>query len=172
MTDMYAIDEELVHEDEQIDQLKRAFGCFVTGVTVATIIAEDGEPRGFTANSFTSVSLHPPLCLICVGDQVRSFEEFKRAEHYAVSVLAGNQELVSRLFASDDDDRFNKVRWEPAASGSPILNGALSWFDCKVVDRVTAADHMILIAEIEAFGSRGGDGLGYFRSDYRRIPAI
>jgi flavin reductase (DIM6/NTAB) family NADH-FMN oxidoreductase RutF len=155
-----------------VAQLKRAFGGFVTGVTVATIIAEDGHPRGFTANSFTSVSLHPPLCLICVGDQVRSFDDFERADHYAVSVLAGNQELVSRLFASHDDDRFGKVRWEPAASGAPILNGALSWFDCKVVDRVKAADHLILLGEIQAFGSRGGDGLAYFRSDYRRIPSI
>jgi flavin reductase (DIM6/NTAB) family NADH-FMN oxidoreductase RutF len=154
-----------------VQALKQAFGCFTTGVTIVTIMARDGTPRGFTANSFTSLSLHPPMCLICIGDQVRSFEEFAGADRFAVSVLAAEQEPVARLFASHDDARFDKVDWHPAEGGAPIIAGALSWFDCAVAEQVPVADHRILIGQIEASGARDGDGLGYFRSGYRAISS-
>jgi flavin reductase (DIM6/NTAB) family NADH-FMN oxidoreductase RutF len=125
---------------DDITALKQAFGCFATGVTIVTIEAADGTPRGFTANSFTSLSLHPPLCLICVGDQVRSFDDFSVADRFAVSVLSSDQQHVAQLFASHDDDRFSKVGWHPGQGGAPIIDGALSWFDCAVEQRVQAAD--------------------------------
>ena len=100
-------------------ELRAAFGRFMTGVTVVTALDDAGTPVGFTANSFSSVSLNPPLLLVCPGAHLSSFEVFRKAETFGVSVLAADQENVSRLFSTGTGARFDQCEWQPAAAGVP-----------------------------------------------------
>src|ERR1700753_2247248 len=99
--------------DHKIDvsELRRAFGCFVTGVTVVTTIDADGKPRVFTANSFTSVSLDPPLVLVCIGKRAGSFEAFRKTGAFAVNILQEDQRDLSAAFASSKPEKFDKQPW-------------------------------------------------------------
>lgn len=136
--------------------LRKALGTFATGVTVVTTIDGDGEPRGFTANSFTSVSLEPPLILVCLAREAASCEAFSKSGHFCVNVLAEDQQDVCALFASPVDDRFEKTNWHAAQNGSPIIDDVISWFACSTHDIVDGGDHIILIGHVTAhdFSSR------------------
>lgn len=148
------------------EALRRALGSFMTGVTVVTTRSEAGEPIGFTANSFTSVSLDPPLLLVCPGRHLTSYERFGQIEYFAVSVLAEGQERVSNVFASAGDDRFAQAQWQPDLQGSPLIDGACAWFSCRVHQRHAAGDHLILVGEIVDFRNAKGHGLGYCSNGY------
>src|ERR1700736_4892808 len=100
-------------------ELQKALGTFVTGVTVVTTCEKSGRPRGFTANSFTSVSLAPPLVLVCIAKTAVSSSVFAEAPSYAVSVLSELQQETASLFASKAPDKFDRTRWHPSATGSP-----------------------------------------------------
>lgn len=146
--------------------LRRALGSFLSGVTVVTTRTEAGEPIGFTANSFTSVSLDPPLLLVCPGSHLSSFELFGRVEHFAISVLAEGQESVSNVFARAGVDRFAQARWRPDRHGSPLIDGACAWFSCRAHQRHEAGDHLILVGEIIDFEHADRQGLGYGGNGY------
>lgn len=146
--------------------LRRTLGTFVTGVTVVTTIDADGRPRGMTANSFTSVSLDPPLVLICIGNHAASFEAFGAADRFAISILAEEQQEVSALFASKTPDKFDQVSWRVENTGAPVIDGAVGWLDCSLHERVLAGDHLILIGRVMAFASNGGRPLGFFAGQY------
>ena len=146
--------------------LRQAFGRYMTGVTVVTSLAPDGTPVGFTANSFTSVSLDPPMLLVCPGRHLSSFEIFETADHFAVNVLAEGQEHISNLFARSVPDRFQNVDWKADAHGCPLISGRSAGFSCKVSARVPAGDHLILIGHITAFDDADLRGLGYCSSGY------
>lgn len=145
---------------------RQALGAFVTGVTVVTTRNAAGEMRGFTANSFTSVSLDPPLVLICIARTASSFPVFCSAETFAVSVLAAAQKDVSALFASKSADKFGGSRWHLGPAGSPVIEGASAWFDCHRHSLVEAGDHVILIGEVAGFGATAASPLGYCRGAY------
>ncbi len=147
-------------------ELRKALGTFVTGVTVATTIDAEGRPRGLTANSFTSVSLDPPLVLVCVAGSASSHSAFHGCKRFAVNVLSETQQEASMLFASKAPDKFQRTAWRPGQGGTPILNEALGWFDCLTHDRVEAGDHTILIGRIEDFGHGPERPLGYFQGGY------
>lgn len=149
-------------------ELRKALGTFVTGVTVATTTDAEGRPRGLTANSFTSVSLVPPLVLVCVGSSASSHSAFHGGRRFAVNVLGEDQQETSMLFASKAPDKFQRVSWRPGAGagGAPILDDALGWFDCRTHDRIVAGDHTILIGKVEAFGHRPDRPLGFFQGSY------
>ncbi len=146
--------------------LRDAFGRFATGVTVVTTRQPDGTPRGFTANSFTSVSLDPPLLLVCVGKQALSFETFQQADHFTVNVLADDQKEISGLFASQSAKKFDIAAWQPDERNMPTIDGALARFSCAQHRLVDAGDHLILIGRVEDFETREGHPLGYFRGAY------
>ena len=146
--------------------LRDAFGAFMTGVTVVTTSEAEGIPRGFTANSFTSVSLDPPLLLVCIARASRSLETFTRAEGFAVNVLADEQRDVSTTFARPGEDRFAGLGWRPGGCGAPILDGVAAWFDCRRHEVVDAGDHVILIGRVIDFGASERSGLGYARGGY------
>ena len=154
--------------DARIDrgELRKALGTFVTGVTVATTLDGEGRPRGLTANSFTSVSLDPPLVLVCVGSQAASHSAFHGCQRFAVNVLSEQQQEASMLFASQAPDKFERASWRPGIGGLPILHGALGWFDCRTRDRIVAGDHTIIVGEVEAFGHGPQRPLGFFRGGY------
>lgn len=147
-------------------QLRDAFGAFLTGVTVVTTHNGEGKPIGFTANSFTSVSLDPPLLLVCLARTSRNFEAMTTGGKFAVNILSEEQKDVSNTFARPVEDRFATVSWSVGPHGSPLLSGVAAWFDCGLHQVIDAGDHVILLGRIEAFGNAGTAGLGYARGSY------
>lgn len=147
-------------------ELRQALGAFVTGVTVITTRDTDGTPRGFTANSFTSVSLDPPLVLVCIAKSAGSFDVFERAGGYAVNILGEGQRDVSGVFASDTPNRFDQVTWQDGPAGNPVFDDTAAWLDCTMHDRVDAGDHVILIGQVQAFTAHNEAPLGYCRGAY------
>ena len=141
--------------------LRNAFGAFMTGVTVVTARRADGAPVGFTANSFTSVSLDPPLLLVCPGKFLSSYEAFASCTHFAVSVLAEGQEDIATIFASSKADRFAQVPCDEDLHGVPVVRSAVARFSCSVNNRVEAGDHSVLFGRVEAFEHNDRAGLGY-----------
>lgn len=154
--------------DQTIDvnELRRAFGCFVTGVTVVTTIDADGKPRGFTANSFTSVSLDPPLVLVCIARRAGSFEAFRKAGAFAVNILQEDQRDLSAAFASSKSDKFDKQPWTASRTGSPLLPACSAWIDCEMHEQIEAGDHVILIGRVVAFEHSPRTPLGYYSGSY------
>lgn len=146
--------------------LRTAFGTFMTGVTVVTAMGDDDQPLGFTANSFTSVSLDPPLVLVCLANRSANYEAFTKAEGFAVNVLAETQKDVSNTFARPSENRFASVNWRKGPQGAPVLDGVSAWFDCAMHKVVPAGDHAILIGEVKAFDTAPAPGLGYARGAY------
>jgi flavin reductase (DIM6/NTAB) family NADH-FMN oxidoreductase RutF/pimeloyl-ACP methyl ester carboxylesterase len=150
--------------------LRDAMGCFATGVTIITAHALDGLPVGLTANSFTSVSLDPPLLLVCIANNSGSAETLRAIDAFAVNVLQIGQQPVSNLFAGKSEDRFSGTRWEVGEYGAPILPSSLGIFECKRHALYEAGDHFILVGRVEkaSFEPRR-DPLLYFRGKYRRL---
>jgi flavin reductase (DIM6/NTAB) family NADH-FMN oxidoreductase RutF len=146
--------------------LRNAFGTFMTGVTVVTAKDRNGTPLGFTANSFTSVSLDPPLILVCLANSSKNYDTFVGANSFAVNILAETQIALSNTFASRVEDRFAEVDWRDGPNGSPILADVSAWFDCAMFKTVEAGDHVILIGEVKAFDANTAPGLGYARGAY------
>lgn len=165
---MLAVNEE---EHSRVDpvELRRAFGTFVTGITVVTTRDVDGSPRGMTANSFTSVSLDPPLLLVCIGKTASSFPAFNSAESFAVNVLHERQKDVAKVFASKSASKFDAVGHDTIHTGAPVLSDSLTWFDCTVHDRVDAGDHVILIGRVRAFGTSPAAPLGFCRGRFASV---
>lgn len=153
---------------EAIDpgELRKALGSFVTGVTVITTCQSDGTPRGFTANSFTSVSLDPPLILVCVGKSAFSYPVFRAAKNFAVNILSEDQVDTSGIFASKEPDKFERSRWRLGIGGSPILEATAAWLDCETHDVVEAGDHVILIGRVIDFDHTTSNPLGFCRGSY------
>lgn len=147
-------------------QLRDAFGAFMTGVTVVTSRDKAGQPIGFTANSFTSVSLDPALLLVSIDKRSANFANFTECAHFAVNILAEQQKETSNIFASKVEDRFALVEWRASDNGTPLLEGSSAWFDCALHQVVDAGDHAILIGKVEGFDSQATAGLGYYRGAY------
>ena len=147
-------------------ELRRAFGGFMTGVTVVTTYASDGTPRGFTANSFTSVSLDPPLLLVCIAKNASSHDIFTTADGFAVNILSEDQRDVSGVFASKRPDKFEAVRWYKSPLGNPLIEDTVAHFDCRRHAVTDAGDHVILIGAIDHFAHSDRAPLGYLRGSY------
>ena len=146
--------------------LRDAFGAFLTGVTVVTAVDASGAPIGFTANSFSSVSLEPPLLLVCLARTSRNYATLTGAKGFGVNILSEGQKDVSNTFARPVEDRFAAVEWKPGPFGSPVFADVAAWFDCSTHQVVDAGDHVILIGRVEAFENGGRTGLGYARGGY------
>lgn len=125
--------------------LRDAFGAFVTGVTIVTTRDDAGKPVGFTANSFTSVSLDPPLLLICLARTSRNFATMTGAKSFAVNILSENQKDLSNTFARPVEDRFAAAEWSDAPQGSPVFADVAAWFECTMQEVIEAGDHVILL---------------------------
>lgn len=146
--------------------LRAAFSAFLTGVTIVTTRNVDAAPRGFTANSFTSVSLDPPLILFCIAKSSRSLGDFLGASAFAVNILSDKQQQLSARFAAPVEDRFAEVGWDVGPAGSPVLHGVCGWFDCQTRNIVEAGDHHIVIGEVIGFDHNPQEALGYARGGY------
>ena len=145
--------------------LRDAFGCFMTGVTVVTTV-QDGKPLGFTANSFSSVSLDPPLLLVSIANRSANLSAFTTGAGFAINILSEGQKDLSARFARPVDDRFADLYWRHGPAGNPVLAGVSAWFDCRLDQAVPAGDHTILIGRITGFEAGNAPGLGYYRGAY------
>jgi flavin reductase (DIM6/NTAB) family NADH-FMN oxidoreductase RutF len=151
------------------NELRRVMGHFATGVTVITTLRSSGELHGLTANAFTSVSLIPPLLLICVDKKAESYPCFDESGVFTVNVLAADQEALSRRFAVSGGEKFAGISYKIGANGAPILDGALAYLECKVTHKIDGGDHTIYIGEIEQAETKEGKPLLFFRGGYREI---
>ncbi|MCP1336095.1 flavin reductase family protein [Futiania mangrovi] len=149
---------------------RRALGCFATGVTVITARSAGGTPVGITANSFSSVSLEPPLVLWCLDKGSERFARFDAADHFAVNVLGAHQQDLSSAFASYEHDAFPETPVETWETGAPILTDTLASLDCRIETRVDAGDHVVYIGRVLRLETRGDTPpLLYFRGRYGHI---
>jgi flavin reductase (DIM6/NTAB) family NADH-FMN oxidoreductase RutF len=130
--------------------LRRAMSRFATGVTVVTTVGADGTPYGTTANAFTSVSLDPPLLLICLAHTSRTRQAIEKSELFAINVLGSRQQDLAHRFArkSGTEDCWSVVEHAPGTLGAPILSGALAAFECRQHRDLDGGDHRILIGEV------------------------
>jgi len=144
---------------------RRCLGQFTTGVTVMTT-SVDGRPVGVTANSFSSLSLDPPLVMWSIARTSRSFDAFAGAGHYAVNVLGVDQVALSQLFASPVDDRFTGLDWHPSSTGAPVLPGVIALFECETQAVQDGGDHIILIGRVRRFARYAGNPLIYAQGRY------
>ena len=150
--------------------LRDAMGCFATGITIVTALAPDGTPVGLTANSFTSVSLDPPLLLVCIANTAGSAPVLQQADHFGVNVLQTSQQQVSNRFAGKGEDRFGATAWRPGEAGVPLIDGSLVAFECRRYAVHEGGDHFLLVGEVtRARYEPRRDPLLYFRGKYRRL---
>jgi flavin reductase (DIM6/NTAB) family NADH-FMN oxidoreductase RutF len=150
--------------------LRDALGCFATGVTVVTCVDGAGDPVGLTANSFTALSLDPPLLLVCVAKSSASAAPLAEAAAFAVNVLQTSQRPASITFSTRGEDRFGQTEWSVGEHGAPVLMESLSVFECRRHAVHDGGDHLILVGEVvKASFEPGLDPLLYFRGSYRRL---
>jgi flavin-dependent trigonelline monooxygenase, reductase component len=153
-------------------EYRSALASFATGVTVVTTTDETGAGHGLTVNSFTSVSLDPPLVLWCLGNKSDSYELFSKTDHYAVNILAAGETDFAMRFAGKGDQQLAAGEFEILKTGAPALPQAIATFDCKVVQRVEAGDHLILIGQTQGFVTRPDSGMTYFRGAFGDTAAL
>jgi flavin reductase (DIM6/NTAB) family NADH-FMN oxidoreductase RutF len=151
------------------DEFRSALSRFASGVTVVTTLMDSGEPHGITVSAFCSVSLEPPLVLVCIDRRASVHDQLGKGRHFAVNVLAEHQEDHSRRFASKHPDRFKDTHYTSGITGVPVLEDALANIECRVVEAHPAGDHTIVVGEVEAIDVREGKPLAYFRGGYVRL---
>lgn len=128
---------------------RHALGQFATGVTIVTTADAHGRPVGLTVSSFNSVSLEPALVLWSMGHSGASVPAFRQCQHYAIHVLAADQQELAQRFASRCDDRFAGLAWQPNAHGVPVIEGAVAVFECANRSRYDEGDHTIFVGKVE-----------------------
>ncbi|MBP8190905.1 MAG: flavin reductase family protein [Aquabacterium sp.] len=138
------------------DEFRSALGQFATGVTIVTARDAQGHLVGLTANSFSSVSLAPPLVLWCLSAKSSALAGFQSATHYAINVLAADQRLLAERFAKKGIDRFEGTPWRPGLTGSPVIDGAVAVFECSHHQWMEAGDHIVLVGRAEHVRRRVG----------------
>jgi flavin reductase (DIM6/NTAB) family NADH-FMN oxidoreductase RutF len=160
------------------DDFRRVMSQFASGVTIVTAWDADHRPTGLTASSFTSVSLQPPLILVCVAQKAQSYPAIKAAGRFAVNILCQGQEAASRRFATSTtapgEDKFVGVEYKSGLLGLPVLTEALAHLECTVVHAYPGGDHTIFVAQVETAGWSGDatkEPLLYFRGKYSRLLA-
>jgi flavin reductase (DIM6/NTAB) family NADH-FMN oxidoreductase RutF len=151
------------------EEFRRACGRFATGVAIASVLDADGTPHGLTVNSFASVSLHPPLILICLGHKVSVMDAFRASAHFGINMLADHQRALAERFARKGRGRFDGLEWQRGETGVPLLAGVLATIECAVHARHTAGDHDILVGQVVRTRVAEGAPLVYFASRYREL---
>lgn len=151
---------------------RRVMGQFVTGVTLVTTLLEDGKPWAMTANSFTSISLDPPIVMVAITRGLTTNNAVRSSRVFGVNILRADQIWIARRFASSNrpPDQFADIDMKIATTGAPILEECLAWLDCHVTDFVEQGDHTVFFGEVQelSLGSVG-DPLLYYNSAYARL---
>ena len=150
---------------------KQAVGAFTTGVTVVTTVDDAGTRYGLTANSFASVSLEPPLVLFCVDLRAPSLEGLTRSQHFAINVLASDQEEIARRFARPTEDKFAGLHWRVGIFGAPLLDRCIAHIECKFEHMLPSGDHAIVIGRVHRVKFYAGEPLVFHRSRFGTVVA-
>jgi flavin reductase (DIM6/NTAB) family NADH-FMN oxidoreductase RutF len=133
--------------------LRQVMAAYPTGITVVAACDDRGEPYGLTVNSFTSVSLDPPLVLVCIGHASSWHDHLVRGSGFAINLLsAGQEEIAVRFSTEPSEGRFHGVVWDLSPSGSPVLEDAVAWLDCSLDEVLLGGDHSILVGRVESSG--------------------
>ena len=148
---------------------RRVCSKYATGITILTVLDSGGAPHGMTVNSFTSVSLSPPLILVCIDRQTSILSHFRRGARFGVNVLHEEQKELSTWFARSGHDRFSGMAWTPGETGAPVLPGVLATIECEVTQIVEAGDHSVVIGAALHANWREGQPLIYFNSSYQSL---
>lgn len=149
-------------------EFKLAMSHFASGVTVVTTEV-DGRLYGMTVASFTSLSLRPPLVLVCIEKTVKTHDAIAAARKFGVSILSSEQETISARFASRTEDKFSGLNLRRGSLGVPLIADALTTLECSVYDQLPGGDHSIFVGEVVDARTREGVPLLYFRSGYREM---
>lgn len=145
---------------------RKTLGSFPSGVTVVAAFDGDDAPWGLTANSFCSVSLDPPLILVCLDRRGRAWPVFGWAERFSVNILAAEQTELAKHFASPAPNRFATVAWSSGEASTPLLPETAAWLECKTDRQINAGDHVILLGAVLGYGQNDHRPLGFCRGAF------
>ncbi|HZS60558.1 MAG TPA: flavin reductase family protein [Gemmatimonadaceae bacterium] len=151
------------------DEFRSVLGRFATGVTVVTARDSASVDHGLTVNSFASLSLTPPLILVCIDHEASLHPAMTACSHFVINILSANQEALGRRFAAPETDRFEGVGFTRGTCGAPILDDVLAYLECRAARAVPAGDHTIFIGEVEHAETRPASPLLYYRGGYAQI---
>ncbi|TQC46355.1 flavin reductase [Rhodococcus sp. WS4] len=150
--------------------MRSVLGHFATGVIAITAVdPESGEGAGLAANSFTSVSLDPPLVAFCVAHTSSSWPAIKRADTFVINILAEDQEHVGRQLSVKGGDKFAGLAWRPSPSGAPVVENAVAWIEARVEAEHVAGDHVIVVSRVQHLYADGRSPLLFHRGKYGRL---
>ena len=153
-------------------QLRNTLGTFATGVTVVTALDGEGTARGMTANSFSSVSLDPPLVLWSVGKDALAFNAFTCCRHFVVHVLKQSQQVLSSRFATREARSFDGLQMEHGVGGVPMFSDYLARFQCELYECLPGGDHVIVIGKVLAYEHKEGEPLLFYSGKYRELCEV
>lgn len=148
---------------------RAVLGRFASGVTVVTARDSEGRDQGMTVSAFCSVSLDPPLVLMCIDHSASIYPTLSAASYFVANILCEGQEAIARRFAGEDPDRFDGIGYTRGASGLAVLDEVLGYVECRTVTRNNAGDHDVIIGQVEAAESQDGKPLLYYRGGYAQL---
>ena len=150
------------------DAFRAVLGRFASGVTIVTVRGANGRDYGMTVSAFSSVSLDPPLVMVCIGEDASLKPMIAETTHYGVSILASDQEPLSRRFAAHGE-RFDGIGFTRGENGMALIDGALAFMECRIIARHRAGDHTVVIGEVEAASVEDARPLLYYRGGYAQL---
>ena len=153
-------------------ELRRCLGSFVTGVTVITALDAHGQPEGITANSFSSLSLDPPLIVWSLRLNARSFLTYQHAQHFAVNILAQDQVPISNRFASSGVNRFEGIDYQAGLGGVPLIAGCASYLECSLQATHPGGDHLLFVGRVERISTHDSKPLAYGNGGYMSVQSL
>ena len=146
--------------------LRRAFGKFATGVAIVTTTDRDNNPIGLTINSFSSVSLEPPLVLWSLINKSQSLDIFRNSSHFAINILANGQQEISETFARPSEDRFADIDWFRGIAGLPVIRDTIATFECRRTMTIEVGDHVVFFGAVEECEQCDLEPLVFFSGQY------
>lgn len=156
---------DVVVSEDLAEKVKQVHRSFPTGVTIVTTTVE-GIPYGLVVNAFSSVSMEPPMILVCINERSSSYPRFFLGNHFGVSILANDQIEIARRFARSGGDKFAEIAWETGANGAPLILGASAHLELDVAGMVPAGTHTIFVGKITTAGGNAKPPLVYFDSKF------
>lgn len=151
-------------------EIRHVMGHFATGVTIITTKDGSGAPNGITANAFTSLSLDPPLVLVCIDNKANCYRCFEESKLFAVNLLGEHQEHLSTRFATKGVEKFEGIAWHFGHEGLPLLEEAIGYIQCRVTNTYEGGDHTIYLGSVVSAEAAGDRPLLFFKGKYRRLP--
>lgn len=153
----------------ELDTFKASMSRFASGVTIITTRDSEGAPAGFTASSFSSLSLNPPMVLFCLDRESYCFDAFYGAENFGVNILSSKQQSLSKRFSSRGGDKFENVALLETHTGVPLLEGCLASIECRITEKLPGGDHLIFLGEVEHAKIGEGSPLIFCMGKYHNI---